>query len=159
MLNFILCNLPNTETQSLWQPSDTLSCSIGIGHVSSHLFFPIRLAHTLISTFSKGKKKSQTPTLGSRSLSDELLQLLHLSIYLLIVCLSGVHLWGGEERGIGSHVGAQEVSIWTQTDHHSLQFPGEEQRKLWGYFNRVIYWVSCLQACVFSLSVCVCVCV
>lgn len=71
-----------------------------------------------------------SPTLSPAGLSDELLQLLHLCVHLLIVCLPGVHLGCGEEGGVRAHVGAQEVTIRAQADHDSFQLPedrsGEE---------------------------------
>lgn len=67
------------------------------------------------------------PTLSPRGLSNDLLQFLHLSIYLLIVSLPGINLGGGEEGRVCAHVWAQEMTIRTQTEHHSLQLTGEEK--------------------------------
>lgn len=62
-------------------------------------------------------------TLSPAGLSDELLELLHLCLHLLVVGLPGVHLWRGEKRGVGAHVGAKQVAIGAQADHHSFQLP------------------------------------
>lgn len=64
-------------------------------------------------------------TLRSGGLSDELLQPLHLGVHLLVVGLPGVHLRRGEEGRVRAHVGAQEVAVGAQADHHSLQLPAE----------------------------------
>lgn len=68
-------------------------------------------------------------TLRPGGLSDELLQPLHLGVHLLVVGLPGVHLRCGEEGRVRAHVGAQEVAVGAQADHHSFQLPVERKEE------------------------------
>lgn len=68
-------------------------------------------------------------TLRPGGLSDELLQPLHLGVHLLVVGLPGVHLRRGEEGRVRAHVGAQEVAVGAQADHHSFQLPVERKEE------------------------------
>lgn len=77
------------------------------------------------------------PTLSPAGIPDELLQLLHLSLHLLVVGLPGVHLGRREERGVGAHVGAEQVAVGTQADHHSLQLPVDSTAQRSASFTHV----------------------
>lgn len=73
--------------------------------------------------------RDRYPTLRPGGLSDQLLQLLHLGLHLLVVGLPGVHLGGGEERRVGAHVGAEEVPVGAEAGDHPLQLPGGGEKK------------------------------